>query len=296
MCGSNRLHGFKAIAHDAEDASLVNILECKDCAFAWQYPLSRTEEKSSQYFQAAYMDGGQTQSSYFDENRKIEIAKLELEFISTLSVSNRSLLDIGAGAGIFAKVAAENNWEVTAVDPALDLSRFDNHPSVNAIKGKIAQIPEGKLFDVVTLWDVIEHATNPVELINSAKSHLKEGGWLVLETGNYKSADRVSGGRRHWIYQQDHRWYFSPQSLKRLLAESGLSNSIICEKVLRPGWIGSISYAGPSKINLLKAIAKKPLRMKEHVSKYRALSQVKAWEMPGIGIFTIAARKPIEGP
>ena len=268
-CGSDRLRNFKAQASDAESPSVIYVIECRNCFFAWQYPLGRTEEDSVQYFEDAYDDGGQTKSDYFNENKKRDIAKLEFDFVATLPAENRKLLDIGAGAGIFAEVAAENDWSVTAVDPAIDIDRLKNNPNIRAIKGTTAQMPKGELFDVITLWDVVEHAMNPTELIYDANKYLREDGWIVLETGNYKSADRVSGGMSHWMYQLDHRWYFSPESLERLLTDAGFSNFIFSDKVLRPDWNSSVAYAGPSRTHLLKSIVKAPLQLPLHLSSVR---------------------------
>jgi SAM-dependent methyltransferase len=292
FCGSDKLRKFKAKASDSENPSLVNIVECEDCMFGWQYPLGRTDQESVQHFEECYSDGGRTKSDYFDEKNKRAIAELELDFIETLPSQGRNLLDIGAGAGIFAEVVAQNDWTVTAVDPALELSRLNNNSNINAIKGTTSQIPSGTLFDVISMWDVVEHVTNPAELINDAASYLKEGGWLVLETGNYKSADRVYEGTSHWIYQLDHRWYFSPESLEWLLTDLGFSEFIFSKKVLRPNWSGSVGYAGPSRVNIFKTIAKDPLRLRTHISKFITLTQSKEWKMPGIGIFAIAARMP----
>jgi len=292
ICDSNRIHNFEAKAFDSETSDIVNIVECRDCSFAWQYPLGRTEEHSVQYFEAAYTDKGNMTINYFNEDRKREIAKLEFDFVATLPVTNKKILDIGAGAGIFAEVAAKNNWAVTAVDPAIDLDRLNNNLNIKAIKGTTEQIPNGKLFDVVTLWDVIEHVTDPIKLIYDAKRHLKVGGWLILETGNYKSTDRVNGGKSHWIYQLDHRWYFSPTSLEKLLIDAELSSFIYSDKVLRPGWNGNSDYVRPSIVHLLKSAIKNPMQLPVQLSKYFYLIQAKDWKMPGIEIFTVAARKP----
>lgn len=290
ICGSDKLRLFKARAFDALTPSSVNIIECRNCVFAWQYPFGRTEKQSAQYFKMAYADNGQTTSDYFNENRKRDIAKLEFDFVSTLPVNNRTLLDVGAGAGIFAEIVASNNWSVTAVDPSIDVNKFENYKNIRAIEGSIDKISNNELFDVITLWDVVEHTTEPVEIISNAKRHLKKGGWLVIETGNYKSADRVACGTSHWMYQLDHRWYFSPESIEHLLIKMGFSQFIFSDKALRPGWNGSLGYAGPSRAHLLMSIIKDPLHLFYHLSRYFGLKQAKGWEKSGVEIFTVAAR------
>lgn len=290
ICGSDLLRNFKAYPFDGNNTPFVNMVECKKCCFAWQYPVSRTNEQSVKYFESAFSNSNQNTNDYFNENFKRDISILELDFISTLPLKNKKLLDIGAGAGIFAEVAAENNWDVTAVDPAINLDRFNNNTQINAIKGTIDLIPNGELFDVITLWDVIEHVTDPIDLIYNSKRYLKNKGWLIIETGNYKCAGRINGGLNHWIYQLDHKWYFSPESIVQLLKKSGFSDFIFSDKVLRPGWTGSVGYIGPSKINLLKSVTKDPFHILNLLSKYHSLRKARGWDKAGIDIFTVAAK------
>ncbi len=289
ICGSKQLFQFKANAFDAQ--THVNIIECTSCNFAWQFPLGRTPQESVQFFEDAYKDKGKSQSEYFNPQKKYEIAKSEFEFLNELTTEGKNLLDIGAGAGIFAEVAADNGWNVVAIDPAIDIERLKNKSMIQAIKGSIDQIPENELFDVITLWDVIEHVSNPTEIILTASRYLKEGGWLVIETGNYKSADRVECGKNHWMYQLDHRWYFSPDSMKTILSSVGFSEFICSNKVHRPNWKDSAHYAGPSRGKLLKKFLLDPLHIFIHIKIYFNLLKAKKWSRSGIGIFTIAARK-----
>ena len=287
ICRSDKIRSFEAQAFDAPPKVTVNIKECKSCHFAWQYPRGRSIGESADWFENAYLDKSYTNCDYFDTEKKREIAQLEADHVASLSTEKHVLLDIGAGSGIFAEVMAERGWHVTAVDPAMHEERFENHTTVKAIKGTLDDIPEGQLFDVITLWDVIEHVESPLELIKSSMKYLKKGGWLVIETGNYKSGVRVEGKKRHWIYQLDHRWYFSPESMNILLEECGFKHIEILAKSLRPTWKGNVSYVWPSKVHLLKSMIKKPFSFPGYI---RKLHKAMKWEYGGIGIFTISAK------
>jgi hypothetical protein len=59
-------------------------------------------------------------------------------------------------------------------------------------------------------------------------------------------------------------------------------------------WNGAVGYAGPSRIHLLKLVIKDPLHISAHLSTHFHLTKAKEWARPGIGIFTMAARKPNE--
>lgn len=293
ICNSCQIRKYNAKAFDSGCSRQIQIQECKNCFFAWQYPYKRTELESIAWFESAYSSPSQQykRTEYFDENRKREIANLEYEFISSLPIKNKSILDVGAGAGIFSEVVAKKNYTVTAIDPAMDEQKFKDNPDVMVIKGTIDQLPDEQRFDVITLWDVIEHVPSPIGLISKLNKHLNKDGWLILETGNYKSANRVQAGVDHWIFQEDHKWYFSPASLKIILKKLGFVDIRVCKKTLRPKWKGSCSYIGPSKKQLLKEILSKPHQIVSLISRFFLLKKVINWEYSGLNIFTIAAKK-----
>jgi SAM-dependent methyltransferase len=288
-CGCKRLLRFKARAFDAATPSDVNIIECARCGFAWQYPLGRSSEESVKFFEKSYKGQGRTGSDYFKPARKVEISKLQLQFLEKVVRSKGAILDIGAGGGIFAVTAAENGWVVTAIDPALEISAVTDKKNVTFIKGTLKDLPDQELFDVITMWDIIEHVENPLELILSAQKFLKPGGWLILETGNYKSAERVENGLSGWIYQLDHKWYFSPDSISNLFLKLGFSEMIFADRVLRPNWDGLGGSFGAPILELIKSIIKEPFQMKLYIQKYFKLRQAVSWTMSGVSIFAVAA-------
>ena len=290
FCESDQLRKFRAKASDAKEDTNINIIECMDCYFAWQYPLGRTELESVTFFEAAYADGGDVQSTYFNSGRKRAIAALELDFIESLEVPKKTLLDIGAGDGTFAEVAADRDWTVTAVDPAIEENKPGRKQTIQVVRGKIDDIPVGEKYDVITLWDVIEHTDDPSDVIKSVLERLKDDGWLVVETGNYKSENRVKRWTKHWMYQLDHRWYFSPESMQVLLEKLGFSEFVVSDKMLRPGWKGSVTAKTPPWVHLIKWLFKEPFKFSTHLEKYATMKESKSWDMPGVGIFTIAGQ------
>lgn len=294
LCGSGRLRRFGAPASDGHAGSTVAVVECRACAFAWQWPLGRSATESVRHFQSAYRDGG-AGTGYFGLEGKRAIAEVEMDFVATLPGRQRPgrLLDIGAGSGVFAEVAADRGWSVTAVDPALEADRLADDDRVTLLCGTTGDLPEdGARFDAVTLWDVIEHVPDPMALVADAVSRLAPGGHLVVETGNYKCAERVVWSPRYWQYQLDHRWYFSPASVERVMRAAGLVEPVLCRRMLRPDWQGEAAYGGPSRRFTLERILKRPWRVAAHLARHRDLVRARSWPLAGLPIFAMAARRP----
>ena len=115
------------------------------------------------------------------------------------SSSHRRYLDVGCGGGIFAESAARlpQTKGVVAIDPSNEVisiaKAHARHDPLFLEQGRleyqnktiedlpVPRIPEEQ-FDVVSLFEVIEHINRPAPFISSCLPFVKPGGWLVLST------------------------------------------------------------------------------------------------------------------
>jgi len=267
------------------------VLHCPACDLAWQWPPARDAEASRRFFQASYAEG--QAGTYFDRSVKRGIALLELEFLDTVRPAKGTLLDVGSGDGTFAETAFQNGWSVEAVDPAGPLKAETSATGWLKLRtGTLADIDQDARFDAVTLWDVIEHVEKPFDLIAECRRYLAPGGWLVIETGNFGSTARVTGGRTWWGFQLDHRWYFNPETLESLLRRAGFDEFRLCSRMLRPWGVTDGRYEGPSALLHLVAALRSPWRIAGIIRDYRDLASL-GCRYPGtagLEIFALAAR------
>lgn len=255
FCGRDTLIHYKVKAHDTNDPETIRvaITQCTFCIAAWQWPLQRTQAESVVAFLGAYE--AQAKESYFDPAKRASIAELQREFIVNFALTG-SLLEVGCGDGCFAKIMATHGWRVTGLDPALPSDTETE--TVRLICGTFSALPADEKFDLITLWDVVEHVENPLNLIVEASSWLVPNGLMVIETGNFQSSGRITSSEDWWNYQLDHRWYLSPPQLAQLMTSAGLTDIRLAARVLRPWWKGQMSMSAPSVLNHIKAMVKRP--------------------------------------
>lgn len=108
-------------------------------------------------------------------------------------------LDVGCGGGIFAESAARlpNTAGVMGIDPSEDVLRVaQSHANQDPLllepgrldyrNQSIENLPVPKSaedqFDVLTLFEVVEHISHPASFLASCLPFVKPGGWLVLST------------------------------------------------------------------------------------------------------------------
>ena len=286
-CGSRHLRSYSAVASDLPARQRISLRECIDCDLAWQWPLIRSFENSVQHAEDRY--GHAENHAYYQPEARARVAKEQVGYLASLPGVGPELLDVGAGDGAFVRMAQAQGWSALGIDPAAPQGSGD----ALLIRSTLDELPDDRRFDVVTLWDVIEHLEAPMDVVAAAVARLKPGGYLVVETGNYQSGDRVSAGEDWWAFAADHRWYFGPPAVARMMTSLGLETPQLAPRVLRPGWKGQPCYQ-PWAGGMVRAAIRRPHRSLHEVLKYLRLRQLSSkWpEWSGLQIFTMSARRP----
>ncbi|MBW3623995.1 MAG: class I SAM-dependent methyltransferase [Armatimonadetes bacterium] len=290
FCGGQMLSRFIAGNGESHGNQQVSVIECQTCVFAWQWPLRRTTVESVQHYDNRYGNAEQGGCNYFHTSNRVEAAKAQLEFVKGLpGGEKKSLLDVGAGLGFFVHEALKAGFDAIGVEPSPKGVEAGNEmlgPG-RMFEGSIEDLPSDRSFDVITLWDVIEHVERPRELVRSAVTRLQPGGWLVIETGNYQSVDRLMKGPGWWAYHLEHRWYFAPSVMELLLREEGLNSITHSETLFRAGQ--GAKQPVPSLGRTARTIIRAPWEAGTHIREYKAWRRWKRWgHLP---IFTVAGQK-----
>ena len=147
-----------------------------------------------------------------------------MEEIETWVKHKGRLLDVGCAAGFSLVVAGARGWETNGVEIskfACELGRSEL--DVDIFCGSLAEAdfkPES--FDVITMWDYIEHSADPSSDLALANRLMKTSGLLALTTPDISSFPaRISGSRWMGIKQKEHLFYFSRETINRLLDKHG---------------------------------------------------------------------------
>lgn len=156
-------------------------------------------------------------------------AALNLRVLRRFSSSGR-LLDIGCSTGLFLRAARATGWVGQGLEYSADSSRIarEQHQlEVRTGELRADTYPAGS-FDVVTLWDVIEHVPDPHATLVQVHRILAEDGRLVLKTPNAdglypRVSLRLAGRLGFWGHAEPpgHLFQFSVATLSRLAERAG---------------------------------------------------------------------------
>ncbi|MBF0478519.1 MAG: class I SAM-dependent methyltransferase [Candidatus Omnitrophica bacterium] len=138
--------------------------------------------------------------------------------------SSGTLLDVGCATGVFLNEARARGWEEFGIEPSawgVERARSGYHLS-RVEQGGIEEIGIfKKQFDVMTMWDVLEHVPSPKKALMKAHEFLKPKGILAFSTVDFGSLyARLMGKKWPWLMKM-HIYYFNRQIIKKYLAEAG---------------------------------------------------------------------------
>jgi 2-polyprenyl-3-methyl-5-hydroxy-6-metoxy-1,4-benzoquinol methylase len=138
------------------------------------------------------------------------------------------LLDVGCSSGALLGIATDLGFKVAGVEPAASAAKAAQRAGFEVFDGFLheAHYPD-ETFDVITLFEIIEHVANPVDLIVECRRILKRGGVLALNTPNAASWTAMFMAGR-WdgfslTGMGGHVSFFSPSSIRQLARRANLA-------------------------------------------------------------------------
>jgi SAM-dependent methyltransferase len=135
------------------------------------------------------------------------------------------LFEIGAAYGFFLELA-RRHWRVEGVDIVGEAAAYARTAlGLDVAAGDFLELPLVEAaYDVVAMWDTIEHLRHPARYVAKIGRILKPGGIVALTTGDVGSVMARVRGRRWRLYHPPfHIHYFSRQTIADLLSRHGLA-------------------------------------------------------------------------
>lgn len=210
------------------------VVKCNRCKTLSRDVIFDRSESEKLYSEEYFCD---LQKDFFHSNRELRERAFQnkLEIIDSLYPSKGRLLDLGCAIGTFLKVAREDSWEVEGVE-------ISEYAANYAVEKENLTVHNGDLldmklpsdsFDVVTMWDMVDHSEVPNDVVKEVHRILKPGGIVAMDTfmddallftmanAMYKlTLGKVEGPsfKAHPIH---HSHYFSTKTFKNLLESNG---------------------------------------------------------------------------
>jgi SAM-dependent methyltransferase len=190
------------------------IWRCRTCGLLFQWPMPDPDDLLKAY-------GAVEDPLYVGErdNRYLTFRRVLTKLGPPRS---RRLLDVGAYCGYFVDVAGQAGFRAEGSELSSWAVAQARHLGLTIHNETVGERAEsGDRYDVITMWDVIEHLEDPRAELEAAQRLLEPGGALHLSTIDASSRVARAMGR-HWPWLMDmHLYYFDRRSITRLLGQAG---------------------------------------------------------------------------
>lgn len=219
--------GFSCTSFD--HASYPNILYCPFCRNGY------LEKITAQHFEQTRSEGLAAYHDVIDEKYLAHLPGRRATYRKFLDqygacLKNKKILEIGCYYGAFTQMLEGLVTDYVGVEPSKHAA---HHTQSHFPKWKIhhsdidgfinTQQTSAETFDVIVMFDVIEHLPNPLQATRQLRKFLSKDGLLIFSTINMEaSLSLAMGGRWPWLMDM-HYFYFSDRGLVSLLHRAGYS-------------------------------------------------------------------------
>ena len=209
-------------------------VKCKNCHLIYMNPMEKVSQTNEYYFKAKNTHAPTIRESY------LKTAESQVRLIQKYAIGP-NLLDIGCAQGFFLYNASKAGYTTKGIEISQDAAEYaimEFGLDIEAKPFEELRFPENH-FDVVTLWQVLEHVPYPLTVLKEVHRILKPGGLLVASTPDIAGIPAKILRKRWWDIKRLHINQFSTKTLTDILQNGGFKN------------ISSVSYRGFVSLSIL---------------------------------------------
>ncbi len=214
VCSNSILESFETLYVKPE----YSVLKCNNCSFAFIPQYQRQNIVYENYRDQEVLAEVRKGNNWLKYKRH----KLRINFIRKF-IKSGSLFDIGTGWGHFLHTAHKCGYDASGIE----ISELMHHYAVNdlSLNVKLGDLFKEELpqetFDVVTMWDVLEHLDNPSQALEKANSLLKPGAYIFLQVPQIDSFIAKRQKQNWSMMSLEHLNYFSKDTMRLILENNG---------------------------------------------------------------------------
>lgn len=214
------------------------IVRCRGCGLEFLHPRPTADEIAA-FYDEGYFTGNPERRGYlnyvgerdtFLRSFAEKLARIERLLarrragVGNGGAGRKRLLDVGTAAGWCVEAARDRGWDAWGLEVSQYACAQARERGLNVVQGDSLTAFQGQRFDVITLWDALEHVLDPKALLEAARQLLTPDGMLVFSTGDAGHLWSRLQGRQHRIYNPpQHLYYFSRATMTALAEAAGYS-------------------------------------------------------------------------
>lgn len=250
ICGASRVSTRLSNTRDYITRDAFAVWQCADCTFAFTHPVPTDMEP---YYPAKYRRYNPVILSILKNLYRVRVKGWARTFKTP-----GSALELGCGDGLMLDALKQAGWQVVGIERTPGMAHFARHElGLDIFAGELDALAQQPTFDLIILFQVLEHMPDPMTTLHRCARLLNPGGRLVIGVPNFASWQAQFGGDV-WFHLDvpRHLNHFTPKAIERGLTDAGLERDEIAFVSFEHdpfGWVQTILNRARGKHNRLTA-------------------------------------------
>ncbi len=221
LCGGKEL---QKRAGGVRDNPTLDVMECSGCGLVFLSSFAHVEEG---FYEAGRMHDNEIDAdldAWIKETARDDDRRFR--WLRAL-IPGKSILDFGCGAGMFLKRTIGIAKSVSGIEPE---KRLKAHFDKQGLRVAHSLVELKERFDIITMFHVLEHLRDPVQVLKELSACLNENGEIIVEVPNANDALLTlyhSKPFSEFTYWSRHLFLYEESTLARLAEKAGLKVNYI---------------------------------------------------------------------
>ena len=202
----------------------MNILQCQACTLGYseEFPVDTNDVYSDQDYLPIAISDYQDNAEYRKRRFGLERLSIIAQHLGREQRGAR-LLDVGCGTGWFLECARDAAFDVAGHELGRELAGFtSDRLGIEVWNQPLVEMAVDLPYDVITMFDVLEHVPNPKETLTHIYRLLKPGGIALFFVPNLDSLGfKILKGNSSLCMPVEHLFYFTETALRPVLEHVG---------------------------------------------------------------------------
>ncbi len=169
-----------------------------------------------------------------------EIKQIRIQYIlnqlGSKRIKNLNVLDLGCGGGLICEPLTKLGGNVTGLDfvenniKAAKLHASQNNLIINYLTQDLEKLSLNQKYDLIIIFEVLEHLDNWKTIISKIKKYLKKDGRIILSTINRNIISKILAIKfaeniLKWVPKKTHNYgkLITPEELEEVLIKENFS-------------------------------------------------------------------------
>lgn len=223
---SHNRHG----RHDIDTNDTFTLMQCSTCRLVFLADITIDEAYYKKYYDTGYYESRATDNLISQAVTKLtHWSRQQKNKYLLKSAPKRTqalkILDVGSGDGSFLESLDEHSFEKYGIEINKEGIALSRGEKFTLYEKDITEIDFGKKkFDIITLWHVLEHLTNPRLVFKKMHEILADDGIIVFATPNTDSLG-FHLGKKYWFHLDSprHLMLFNMKTVQFVCEKTGFT-------------------------------------------------------------------------